>query len=135
MAAPYPHPDAKLFAQLHRLLSVYSLVSPPKEGNVSGVSNVEALINAKDRAGEKLSERQKEFDSILDAILEYGCHLDQFPLPVQEEHNYDKSTTEKYLISFMAGFTCFRQKKLAKDCEDCIKTLTKDREETSETDS
>ncbi|KAK3911166.1 Adenylate kinase [Frankliniella fusca] len=72
MAAPNPHPHAKLFAQLHRLLSVYSLVSPPKRSNVSGVSNVEPLINAKYTAGEKLSERLKEFDSILDEILEYG---------------------------------------------------------------
>lgn len=47
MAAPNPHPDAKLFVQLYRLLSVYSLVSPPKGSNVSGVGNVEALVNDK----------------------------------------------------------------------------------------
>ncbi|KAK3932944.1 T-box protein VegT [Frankliniella fusca] len=131
MAAPNPHPDAKLFAQLYRLLSVYSLVSPPKGSNVSGVSNVEALVNAKDTAGEEISERQEEFNRILDEILEY----EQFPLPVQEEHNYDKSTTEKYLINFMAGFTCHRQKKIAKNCQECLKTLTKDREDTTNVDS
>lgn len=72
MAAPNPHPDPKLFAQLYRLLSMYSLVSPPKGSNVGGVSNVDALLNATDQVGEDLQHRQDIFNDILDQILELG---------------------------------------------------------------
>lgn len=72
MAGPNPHPDAKLFAQLYRLLAMYSLVSPPKGSNVQGVGNVEALLNSKDQVAEDLQKRQDEFDDILDQILELG---------------------------------------------------------------
>lgn len=36
---------------------------------------------------------------------------------------------EDNLTKFMAGFTAFRQKKIAKDCTDCLLTFTQFREE------
>ncbi|KAK3909675.1 Myocardin [Frankliniella fusca] len=72
MAAPNPHPDQKLFAQLHRLLAVYSLISPAKKSNVSGVGNVQALMKANDDVRKERLDRQQEFDDLFDKILESG---------------------------------------------------------------
>ncbi|KAK3919881.1 LOW QUALITY PROTEIN: DNA transposase [Frankliniella fusca] len=80
MAAPNPHPDPKLFALLYRLLSVYSLVSPAKRSNASGVENVGALLNAKDEVGARHEERREVFDSLLDEILEFGTPLECLPV-------------------------------------------------------
>ncbi|KAE8745829.1 hypothetical protein FOCC_FOCC007476 [Frankliniella occidentalis] len=80
MAAPNPHPDPKLFAQLYRPLSVFSLISPAKKSNVSGVENVQALLNADDEVGERIRERQEASDHLLDEILEFGTPLESLPL-------------------------------------------------------
>ncbi|KAE8743485.1 hypothetical protein FOCC_FOCC010908 [Frankliniella occidentalis] len=130
MAAPNPHPDPKLFAQLHRLLAVYSLISPAKKSNVSGVENVKALMDATDDVGREQQERQQEFDQLLDEILEFGTPFEALPGEVQKEHSYFLDMREKYdelLMSFMAGFTAFRRKKVVEDCTECLNSLIKPR--------
>lgn len=77
-AAPNPHPDPKLFAQLFRLLCMYSLVSPAKGSNVSGVDNVQSLLSADDTYGAALEERREKYEAQLDEILLYG-KMTHFP--------------------------------------------------------
>ncbi|KAK3925701.1 F-box protein [Frankliniella fusca] len=138
MAIVNPHPDGKLIAQLYRLISVYSLVSPPKGSNLSEVSNAECFtkfwnIKLINMAGSP--PKEIEVITLERKFSALSCPVEQFPLSVQEEQNYDKSTTEKYFINFMSGFTCHRQKKITKNCQECLKTLTKDREHTTYVDS
>ncbi|CAD6236006.1 GSCOCG00008046001-RA-CDS [Cotesia congregata] len=42
------HPDPKMFAQVYRLASCFSLVRPPKGSNVSGKDLIKSLIGAKE---------------------------------------------------------------------------------------
>ena len=42
------HPDSQLFIQMYRLVSMYSLIKPPKGCNVSTGELMNVLINIKD---------------------------------------------------------------------------------------
>lgn len=162
MAAPNPHPDPQLFAQLFRLLSMYSLISTAKGSNVAGVENVQALLSSEDKVGDEMRGRQENFEALIDEILEFGkikflllcfrenkCILaslsfhscftgmpfDELPLQTLKEHSYNVITPEKHMVHFMSGFTAFKQKKLVKDCLPCLQSLTKPREEANENDA
>ena len=57
------HPDATLFAGIFRLLSMYSLIKPPRGSNVSGAEILQALISLKDVSDEK--KRRKSGSIVL----------------------------------------------------------------------
>jgi len=42
------HPDAILFIQMFRLLTIYSLVKPPRGSNISGGEMLKTLLNIED---------------------------------------------------------------------------------------
>ena len=69
---PNTTPDPHTFAQLYRLLSVYSLLSPPKNSNVGGAANLNALMSADDPIGKANDEKREEFEAILDQVLSNG---------------------------------------------------------------
>lgn len=75
-AGPNNTPDPTTFVQLFRLLSVYSLVSPPKgiNSNVHGSDNLRALMSAHDPIAEAIDERVKEFEELIDQILSHGLY-------------------------------------------------------------
>lgn len=135
MAAPNPNPDPKLFAMLYRLLSVYSLVSPPKGSNVTGVSNVEALVGADDQVAKDLQQKHEDSNEVLDQILELGVPLDQLPFQHEIEHPYRSVSTDKYITHFMAGFTAFKKTEADWRLPRCLKSLAKPREESCEGDA
>ena len=59
-------------------------------------------------------------------------------MPIQQhytDHSYRSIPVERYLTHFMAGFTAFKQKKLVKNCQECLQTIVKPREEASEGDA
>lgn len=98
-AAPNPHPDPKLFAQLFRLLSMYSLVSPVKGSNVSGVENILSLLSTEDKVGAEIKERKQEYEEMIDEILLYGK---LFRTPTRSRGHWVK------LITLFAILTCFQ---------------------------
>lgn len=66
---PNSHPTAKMYAQIHRLLTLYSLVQPPKGSNVSGVGNLKSLVTAQDLVAESSvplpnSERKQQVQAM-----------------------------------------------------------------------
>lgn len=61
-----------MYAQVHRLLSLYSLVQPPKGSNVSGVGNLKCLVTAEDLVAESERERQNVINTILDEAVTTG---------------------------------------------------------------
>ena len=76
-AGPNGTPDHTTCAQLYRLLSVYSLVKPPRgvNTNVRGADNIRALMSANDLVGDATAERLKEFDEIIDQVLGNGLYF------------------------------------------------------------
>jgi hypothetical protein len=71
-AGPNNHPNPRLFAQLHRLLSVYSLIQPPKNSNVSGVENLNALMSGEDLIAAAQEARKDMINEMLDEVIELG---------------------------------------------------------------
>ena len=53
----------------------------------------------------------------------------------QEAHSYGSVSVEEHITHFIAGFTAFKQKKVLKNCQECLKSILKPREEASEGDS
>lgn len=61
-----------MFAQLFRLLSVYSLVKPMRGSNITGGEMVTTLLKLDDLKSKTRIERQKAFEDRLDEILLNG---------------------------------------------------------------
>lgn len=66
------HPESRVFAQLFRLLSIYSLVKPIKGSNITGGEMITTLLNLDDLRSMTIQERQQELDRRLDDIIEAG---------------------------------------------------------------
>lgn len=58
-----------------------------------------------------------------------------YPMAHMTDHSYLASPEqcEENLLSFMSGFSAFKQKKLANNCSDCLQTFSKPREEAGST--
>lgn len=72
---PSNHPNAKTYAEVHRLLSIYSLVQPPKGSNVSGVENLKSLMSVDDLIAKAEKDRKESINEVLDEIVEMGKFL------------------------------------------------------------
>lgn len=66
------HPESTQFIQLFRLLSLYSLVKPPKGSNVAGADMLQSLLNVKDIHSLTKIERKQKFEEALDEIMLQG---------------------------------------------------------------
>ncbi|KAK3924063.1 Transposable element P transposase, partial [Frankliniella fusca] len=122
-----PHPDPKVVAQMHRLLSVYSLVKSPKGSNVTGGDNVKHLLSCESQLLQSKKERKEEIDKLIDEVLTEGAVFEDMPFHSELDHSFSLSPEqcEENIISFLAGFTAFRQNKIVQNCEDCLLTMTK----------
>ncbi|CAG5093082.1 Protein of unknown function [Cotesia congregata] len=114
------YPDPKMFAQVYRLASTFSLIRPPKGSNVSGDNLLKNLM----KPDEVLSSSNQERESWLrkiDAILEdtepqvEGSSLD-------EDHDYNEAVTSDVVQSYIAGYITRKMQKNVK-CSDCLTTL------------
>ena len=63
------HPEPKVFAQLFRLLSLYSLVKPTKGSNITGGEMLQTLLDLKDFKSKKPEERHEALTKKLDEII------------------------------------------------------------------
>ncbi|KAK3911874.1 hypothetical protein KUF71_004554, partial [Frankliniella fusca] len=66
------HPEPWVFAQLFRLLSIYSLVKPIKGSNMTGGEIIGSLFTLKDLKEATKAERQKALSDELDDIILNG---------------------------------------------------------------
>lgn len=66
------HPDPVMFVLIFRLMSVYSLVKPPKGSNITGGELLHSLVTMKEAGLKKKTTRKETWDNILSSILQNG---------------------------------------------------------------
>jgi len=66
------HPEPTTFCQLFRLLSIHSLVCPPKGSNIPGVKLLKSLITLQDTSITSKEEKRMHFEMTLYEIVEKG---------------------------------------------------------------
>lgn len=66
------HPEPRVFAQLFRLLSIYSLVKPLKGSNITGGEMLTTLLSLNDLKNKSCEERKHELSIKLDNIILNG---------------------------------------------------------------
>ncbi|KAJ3655556.1 hypothetical protein Zmor_014679 [Zophobas morio] len=103
-------------AQIFRLMSLYSLVKPPKGSNVTGGNMLEVLVNDKQNilnciSSESLSNTKQEIDLQLDRILDED-------ISAGREINF-KDNEEAF--AYVCGFLARKYKSEA--CQDCKNTI------------
>ena len=122
------NPDPLLFIQVYRLLSVYSLIKPPKGSNVNGIELFETIVTAGDK---NLNSPKVKVSEMLDLLLENGfCHVENVDSS-RKEHIYDVAYSSNEVVNYVAGFV---SKKIQKwtSCNDCILSATKEKSDNLE---
>ncbi|KAL5240713.1 hypothetical protein ACI65C_008123 [Semiaphis heraclei] len=129
VAGPNDHPTTPTFLQLYRMLSVYSIIKPPKSGNccileenipVITITDLKTILNDKN----DVNVREVKINNLkqkIDCIVEEGQWNFE---DVFSEHNYSdvSSTAFECAVYFMAGYINKRLIKKTK-CETCLKSL------------
>lgn len=116
------HPDPLTFAQMYRLLSVYSLVQPPRGSNISGGEILQTLISQKE-VNDIEQELKSSFLSKVDKIVDGEINLDQInELSKGTDHNYLDVQTCDFVKSYVSGYVARRSRKFT-TCEACLETL------------
>lgn len=64
------HPDSILYIQMFRLVSIYSLVKPPKGSNVSGGEMLETFMTLEDVTQNVAKQRKISWEDSMDQILD-----------------------------------------------------------------
>jgi hypothetical protein len=116
------HPNASQFAYLYRLMSVYSLIKPPKGSNVTGGKLLESsLLNssfANLHKDNKKGKTKQEIMKILSAAIE-DCSFDP-----NEEIQLTASELGSVVETQMAGYVAKTAKdRWCKSCPDCHKSV------------
>ncbi|KAK3927029.1 Transposable element P transposase [Frankliniella fusca] len=98
------HPDPKLFKEVYRLLTTYSLVKPPRGSNVTGGDLLGSLLKLKDIVGGVPFE---EYEIINTDIQAFEREIDQ------------------HSLTYFGGYICRKARKMepAASCPDCFKSL------------
>lgn len=117
------HPDPLRFAQMYRLLSVYSLVKPPRGSNISGGDILQTLISKDDMKDIEEDSPMKTFISKLDSIVENGVNIDELHrLNESNDHDYVKTETGDFVLAYVSGFVA-RKAHTFTSCQVCLQTL------------
>jgi hypothetical protein len=119
------HPNSLQFAQLVRLLSLYSLIKPPRGSNVPGAEYVESLLKIKDSVGKRsAAERKESLSSKLDSILDTEINVDGIP-EVLNDHEYTEEDVDKFALGYLSGYVSRRcaNKFISKTCDACYQAL------------
>lgn len=128
------HPDPKIFIQIFRLLGVYSLVKPPRGGNITGGELLQPLSKTTLDLKNSKKKTDKDWLSKLDAMIENGFiegDNDDMDLNDEsvvilteefQEHNYDVVETTHEVKAYMAGYVAFKMQRFS-SCANCSKTM------------
>ncbi|KAL5246341.1 hypothetical protein ACI65C_013749 [Semiaphis heraclei] len=118
---PNDHPNCPTFLQVYKLLSVYSIIKPPKSGNCTILDSTTPKLSIKDIkdvfSKNDTSERQLKIDHLkkrLDTLVAQDIEVDNvFQADIFSDHDYYKSDTESYTIRINPKF----QNKLDKEID------------------
>lgn len=119
------HQDPKQFVDVFRLLSVASLVRPPRGSNVTGGENLKALLSLEDIWTKDNKQRRVKWEEKLDEILD-GPEGDE-ELEAHLEHTYHlNKTVNDTALNMFGGYVARKAQKtgIASRCESCFKSLT-----------
>lgn len=120
------HPDPILFIQVLRLLCSYSLIKVPRGSNVDSTEIIEMLTQTKESLAKSKAQRDQWLGKI-DSIIE-GTYSTEQAQPTESEfshldnHDYDVTVTDAYVLSFMAGYVVRKMEKFTR-CPNCIDSL------------
>lgn len=124
------HPDSRMFIQIYRLLCVFSLVNPPRGGNVTGGELLEPLM--KDKTVKSSIENNKTWLTELDKAIEDGIYPEpennsgndsqETAQSNDQEHDYDVVNTSDEVKAFMSGYVAFKMHRFT-ICAECRNSM------------
>lgn len=114
------HPDSRLFIQMFRLISTYSLVKPPKGSNIEGSDLLRSLLNVEEIV--KSEENAIRLRNSLDSLMESGIWFNNSDNDNVEEHNYNAMRTSNFVLSYVSGYVARKASRFSK-CEKCLQHI------------
>lgn len=116
------HPDSRMFAQIFRLLSSYSLIKPRKGSNVEGSEILKSMLNFSDLRHESCKEK---LCMILEEVISNDDpSITEIPTVLLRTQDHDErlTLTADFIQGFIAGYVAFKSKNITK-CDGCILSL------------
>ena len=122
------HPTGLTFLHLYRIISLYSVLNPPKYGNCTildnrapkiSVSELKTIFHTNETDGDERKNKLKILESKVDTLIKDGeWEADE----IFEDHNYNSPEALECIIYYACGYT---SKKLSKTttCLSCIRAL------------
>jgi len=106
---PNDHPNCPTFLQVYILLSVYSIINPPKSGNCSILDSTTPKLSIKDIkdvfSKNVTSERQLKINNLkkrLDTLVAQDIEVDNiFQADIFKDHDSYKSDTESCMLHYI----------------------------------
>ncbi|XP_012267459.2 uncharacterized protein LOC105693038 [Athalia rosae] len=114
------HPDSKIFAQVYRFASTFSLIRFPKGCNVSSDNLLKNVMKPDEVSSSSNQERESWLQNI-DAILE-GTEPQVERSSIVEDHDYNEAVTSDTVQPYIAGYITRKIHKIVK-CTDCLTTI------------
>ncbi|KAL5237094.1 hypothetical protein ACI65C_004504 [Semiaphis heraclei] len=127
VAGPNDHPSCPSFLQLYRMLSVFSLIKPPKSGNCMIFEDNAPIITTADlkqinKDPTNTSIREEKIEKLkekLNTISDEGCwDVDE----IFQEHDYSDSTVFDCVVYYLAGYMAKRLTAKTK-CQVCASSF------------
>ncbi|XP_011883692.1 PREDICTED: uncharacterized protein LOC105570853 [Vollenhovia emeryi] len=127
------HSNCPAFLQLYKLLSVYSVIKPPKYGNCTvssdakpitliSINEIKAIYgNKRERQS---AEYQRKIKEKLDQVLQYDWEADDV-FDLHSEHNYTLSPILDCVIYYVTGYLCkqiLTKYNSCAACEEAVRT-------------
>lgn len=117
------HPDSKIFAQMFRLLSTYSLVKPPRGSNVEGSEMLQTLLDM-----EEVFNSKEDTTTLLNHKLDYILE-NSLSFPSSEvnndnpnDHIYNVMKTSPFILSYICGYIARKAYRFSK-CKICLQLV------------
>lgn len=111
--SPNDHPNFPTFLRVYKLLSVYSIIKPPKSGNCTILDSTQPKLTLKDikdafSKNDILPERQLKINHLkerLDTLITQGIEVDNvFHKDIFRDHDYYKSDIEECVLYYICGY-------------------------------
>ncbi|KAK3932916.1 Transposable element P transposase [Frankliniella fusca] len=118
---PSSHPDPLQFIQIYRLLSVGSLIKPPRGSNITGADMLQSLLSANDIFEVEALERKIRFEQELENPLDSGEIIDEIDRALGDHTYHQEEKLDDFALRPFAGYA--RRTSTAKDCDECFKSL------------
>ncbi|CAI6368554.1 unnamed protein product [Macrosiphum euphorbiae] len=132
---PNEHPTSPTFLQVYKLLSISSILKPPKTGNCQILDSTTpkiTLTDLKELSKSNLSERQQKIEKLKEKINNIideddECDpLDAAVVDIIPDHNYceiQKATAKECVIYYICGFMCRQIVLKRTKCLNCLSAL------------